>query len=145
MNALKTMPALFVIACTSATITPPTIYPTITISAPASGATVTMGTDADKTVPITFGVSDFTLMAAGTCNGAANCGHVHILVDGPTCSPPPYNNEAHAIPTANALLAKCPTPAGSHTVTLELHDDMHNPVKDASGTQIAASVTFTAK
>jgi hypothetical protein len=122
--------------------------PTITISSPASGAMITV-TPPNDTLPLTFATTNFTLAAAGTCPPAMkstdNCGHIHILVDGSACTPEggPYNNEAHAPGTANAILSSCPMANGAHTVMLELHHDDHSPVKDASGNTIAASVMVT--
>jgi hypothetical protein len=89
------------------------------------------------------------LAAAGTCPPALasgnNCGHVHILVDGSTCTPDgaPYNNDGTASP-ANAILSKCPMANGSHTITLELHHDNHAPVLDSSMMTIKTSVMITA-
>jgi hypothetical protein len=119
-------------------------FPGITISSPASGAAVTLMPPQDA-VPISFAVTNFTLMAPGTCAGATNCGHIHILVDGPACTPDgaPYNNDATSSP-GNALLNACPTANGSHTATLEIHHDDHSPFLGASGTVISTSVSFTA-
>jgi hypothetical protein len=138
--------ALALAACSSTTATPPPAEPSISISAPSNGATVTAGTDADKSVPLTFAVVDFTLKAPGTCAGAANCGHIHVLVDGAGCTPAgqPYDNAATSSP-AVAKLASCPKVAGSHTASLELHNDDHSPVNGATGSVIAAQVTFTAQ
>ena len=135
------------VACASTASAPATTAPGITISSPTSGATVTAGADADKSLPITFAVSNFTLAAPGKCAGAANCGHIHILVDGAACTPPsaPYNNAATSGTSAIAKLAACSKVAGSHTAALELHNDDHSPVKDASGATVQAQVQFTAQ
>jgi hypothetical protein len=117
---------------------------TITIANPAASSSVALGTDSQKSVTITYAVTSFNVKALGSCSGVANCGHVHLLIDGNACNGSDiYNNSSYATPTAVAFFAKCSTPTGSHTVTLELHDDMHNPVKDNSGNQVQTSVTFS--
>jgi hypothetical protein len=85
------------------------------------------------------------LKAPGSCAGATNCGHIHVLVDGPACTPAgaPYNNDAEASP-ATAILSKCPTANGAHTATLEIHNDDHSPFLGADGKVISTSVGFTA-
>jgi len=74
---------------------------TIKISSPTAGAMVAAGTDADKSVPVTFTVTNFTLMAPGACGSVADtCGHVHLLIDGTACNvaPSPYNNAGATSP-----------------------------------------------
>lgn len=116
--------------------------PAIAITSPAPGATVDLG--ADFTVPVAFTASHFTLAAPGACAGAADCGHVHLLVDGADCNGAgaPYNN-AGAGSSLAAKLALCATADGEHDVTLELHHDDHSPVKGAGDATVSASVTFT--
>jgi hypothetical protein len=117
--------------------------PTITISEPTANATVTMA--AGNTVPVSFMVTNFLLKAPGTClatDGA--CGHVHVKVDANACNntaaQKPYNNAGFASPI-NANLSFCTMPAGSHTISLELHNNDHTPVLDpTSGLVISASV-----
>lgn len=114
----------------------------VTITSPQSGATVTMGTD--KSVPVTFTLSNFTLKAPGTCGGAASCGHLHLVIDSYTslCNTATgvgsekYNVQVTTGTTTNAQFASCSSPTGSHTLTLEVHDDMHGDVKDSSGNLI---------
>jgi hypothetical protein len=125
----------------------------VVITAPASGASVTMGTDSLKIVPVNFTLSNFTLMAPGHCAGAANCGHLHLVIDGYTspCDPvsgiPPekYNVEVTTGTTTSAQFASCGgTAAGLHTITLEVHDDAHGDVKDSNGNLIkSAAVSIT--
>jgi hypothetical protein len=116
---------------------------TIAITAPANNATITLA--ADKTSPITFTTTNFTLMAPGTCNGAANCGHVHVLIDGSACndpSGPPYNVAANASP-GQANFGFCKTPDGAHTIVLELHNDDHSPYQ-VNGQTVSATISVTA-
>ncbi len=122
-----------------------TKYPTITITAPSANASVKL--DSTKLVPLQYSTTDFTVKPAGSCGSeSTSCGHVHVLIDGALCSAGgPYNNTSYAAPTANADFSKCSSSVvyGSHTVTLELHTDGHNPINNASGQQIAAAVAFT--
>jgi|HubBroStandDraft_1064217.scaffolds.fasta_scaffold66470_2 hypothetical protein len=133
--------------------------PSITITSPASGATATVtaltGPPAEAVVPIAFTVTNFTLMAPGTCPGGdsdTGCGHVHLTIDGAACTPSgePYNNATPATAAAdgagaspvNALLNLCPMINGMHTVTLSLHNDTHAPLDGPDGGAIETSVTF---
>jgi hypothetical protein len=99
---------------------------------PTNGETVTL-TKPDDNVPITFETPNFMLAAAGTCPAnlkmTNNCGHIHTFIDGAACTPDGayYNNDASASP-ANAIFSNCPMPNGSHTITMELHQDNHAPV-----------------
>ena len=124
----------------------------VSITAPASGASVALGTDSAKSVPVSFTLSGFTLKAPGTCGGAANCGHLHLVIDDYTspCNPLPgvgnekYNVQVTAGSPTSAQFATCGAPAGSHTITLEVHDDAHADVKDANGNLIkSAPVSIT--
>src|SRR5689334_17999150 len=58
--------------------------PMLSISAPSNGTSVPL--PADGNIPVSFTVTNFTLMAPGSCAGAANCGHVHLTIDGQTCN-----------------------------------------------------------
>jgi len=117
--------------------------PSINISGPEWGATITIA--ADNLVPVTFAVSNFTLKTPGTCAGDPACGHVHLLIDGTACNDTvamkPYNNTGWASPI-NANFGLCAMPEGQHEVRLELHHDDHSPVKDAGGATIGASSQF---
>jgi predicted RNA-binding protein YlqC (UPF0109 family) len=114
--------------------------PGISVVSPLEGAPLILGADAKQSVPLDFTVTSFTLKAPNTCAGMANCGHVHLLVDGNACNAAgsPYNNPAVASP-AVAYLAQCAQPAGGHVVTLELHNDDHTPVVGPDGRAIQAS------
>ena len=133
-------------------------YPTIAISSPMSGATVTVtklpGTE--EVVPISFSTTNIMLMAPGSCPMSLgptddSCGHVHLLIDGTACTPAgaPYNNAtpamAGAVPSpVNAIVTSCPMVNGAHTVTLELHHDDHSSLMGADGKVISTQVMFTA-
>ena len=68
----------------------------IAITQPTASASVALGTDADKSVTITYTLTNFTVKTPGGCGGpSANCGHVHVLIDGPVC-----NNGTDATTTA---------------------------------------------
>jgi hypothetical protein len=119
----------------------------IAIVAPADGAAVSIATSSD--VPVTFTVAGFTLAAPGSCGHVDDgCGHVHVLVDDDVCNAPGQNfnnafppaGTATSPATAIAVLARCPTVAGSHTIRLELHRDDHSAVTGGA----SAVVTVTA-
>jgi hypothetical protein len=123
----------------------------VMITAPLSGS-VALGTDSAKSVPVSFTLSGFTLKAPGTCGGAANCGHLHLVIDSYTssCNTAPgvgsemYNVQVTTGTATSAQFATCGAPAGSHTITLEVHDDAHADVKDANGNLIkSAPVSIT--
>jgi hypothetical protein len=125
----------------------------VAITAPQTGASVALGTDSLKSVPVSFTLSNFTLRAPGTCGGAANCGHLHLVIDS-YASPcdtatgvggEKYNVEVTTGTTTSAQFASCGgTAAGSHTLTLEVHDDAHGDVKDSNGNLIkSAPVSIT--
>ncbi|MGH7438891.1 MAG: hypothetical protein ACRENE_24660 [Polyangiaceae bacterium] len=117
---------------------------TITTAGDASLAVTTAGSM--KTVNIAFTVTNFTLMAPGTCPGGATntgCGHIHVLVDGSTCTPSgsPYNNADTTGSPAVAILSNCPTVNGMHTVTLELHNDAHGALTPPVSASVMISAT----
>lgn len=118
--------------------------PCIALTEPLTGSVVELGGDADDTVPISYTVAGFTLMAPGTCGGTDACGHVHLLVDGSACNDTgaPYNNAGAASPT-DAKLALCEQSTGPHAVAVELHNDDHSPVQDADGNVVASHGWFT--
>jgi hypothetical protein len=116
--------------------------PAIAITAPTAGSTITL--PADKSVTLSYTLTNFTAAAPGACGSTQNCGHIHVLIDGPVCTPSPaaYNNSSNSPTQASALFANCPTPTGQHTVELQLHDDSHNPVKTNAGQDVKTSVAF---
>jgi hypothetical protein len=124
---------------------------TVNITSPTSGSSVALGADAGKSVPVTFTLTGYTLMAAGTCGGQANCGHLHLRIDDDAS---PCNNSAGATSgdrynvqvtsgtAANAQFAVCGAgAAGTHSITLEVADDSHHLVVNSSGNPIASTVT----
>jgi hypothetical protein len=122
---------------------------TVAITAPAAGSTITLGTDADKSVPVSFTTTNFTVQPPGSCSNSLTCGHVHLLIDGPTgCinGTLAYDNELDAPSGATnvAKFARCATATGAHVISLELHDDHHAPVA-SNGAVISASVSVTTK
>jgi hypothetical protein len=124
-----------------------TAGPSIAISSPSNGQAVTLGSDPMKSVPVSFTTTAFTLMAPGSANcTTGSCGHAHLFIDGSACTPTgmPYNNAGAASPI-DALFKSCATPTGSHTISIELHNNDHSPVQNANGATIAATVTVTAQ
>jgi hypothetical protein len=126
--------------------------PTIAITGLTSGESVTVTTEEEagtvimKTIPIPFELTNFTLMAPGTCPGGASnksCGHIHVLVDGATCTPAgsPYDNADATGSPAIAILNTCPTVNGPHTVSLELHNDVHAALVPPVSTSVMITAT----
>jgi hypothetical protein len=96
-----------------------------------------------KQVAIDFN-TNYTLMAPGTCAGAANCGYINILIDSTSCNLPSmaYNTQAVSSPTS-ADFSKCTMPTGQHTITLDLNHDDGTPVLSVLNNPITAMVTIT--
>ncbi len=119
------------------TKTPNSGVPSITVTMPTNAAKVTLGTDVNKSVPITFTTDNFTLAAVGTPSCGAGCGHAHVLIDGAACnaSGQTFNAEGSASPV-NALFAFCPTATGMHTITVSLHNNDHTAVAGASSASL---------
>lgn len=122
---------------------------TVSITSPTSGSSVALGTDAGKSVTVSFTLTGFTLKAPGTCAGAANCGHLHVVIDdhSSACNQTAngsenYNAQITSGTSGSAEFALCGAgAAGTHSLTLEIHDDAHNDVKDSSGNLIKSTVT----
>ncbi|MGH7281920.1 MAG: hypothetical protein ACRELY_10380 [Polyangiaceae bacterium] len=115
---------------------------TLKITSPSAGATVTIAKGATD---VGFTTTNFTLMAPGSCAGAVNCGHIHVLIDSSACNDTagglPYNVAATASP-AQPNFDLCPTPTGAHTITLELHNDDHSPYQ-VNGVTVSDQVAVT--
>jgi hypothetical protein len=120
--------------------------PTIKIATPATGSSVAVVKNgAEEDIPVTFTLTNFTLMAAGSCGSiSTTCGHIHLLIDDATsCGAPPYNVAIESGTSGNAVVSKCSTVNGAHKIILELHDDQHNPINGANGQVISDSVQLT--
>jgi hypothetical protein len=141
MNRLATALALTLAACGGSSGRQD---PTIAIVSPTAGASVPLGTTASKSVSLSYTLTNFTTAAPGTCGGVQNCGHIHVLIDGPACTPSGalYNNSSNSSTQATAIFASCNNPTGPHTVELQLHDDVHSPVNNNAGQQVKASVAI---
>ncbi len=115
---------------------------TLKISSPATGSTVAMN---NGSIDVAFTITNFTLKAPGSCAGATNCGHVHVLIDGAACNDTggglPYNVAATASP-AQPNFHLCPTAAAAHKITLELHNDDHSPYQ-VNGATVSDEVDVT--
>jgi hypothetical protein len=119
--------------------------PTIAITSPTAGTTVMVTkTGSEEDIPVDFTMTNFTLKNAGSCGSTANCGHVHVLIDGAnSCGGPPYNNAEYSGSPTKAIVSQCSTVNGAHTISLELHFDDHSPVNGPDGKVIASSVQVT--
>jgi hypothetical protein len=129
--------------------------PTIKITSPANGATVSPASDSDfPDVPVTLAITNFTLKAPASADcPSGTCGHVHLMVDGTACNdketmpPPPYNSAATALsgPDVHVGLDYCSKIGGQHVITAELHNNDHSPVTGPDGKPIISDpVTITA-
>ena len=122
--------------------------PTIKITNPTNNAAIPISSLTDGTdLDIAYTVTNFDLkFPVGSCGTEKNCGHVHLLVNGDACNDVgvPANREDSANPiTAGFDYCKSGIVAGSYTLRLELHDDTHAAVKDATGNVIADQITIT--
>jgi hypothetical protein len=126
--------------------------PTISISSPAAGATVTPtknGTEED--IPVAFTLTNFTLKPPNGCGSVSKtCGHIHVLVDDAnSClgTGVPYNNDDETGSPGTVIISQCTGGTtqvnGAHKFILELHAQDHSPVTDATGATISASVSVT--
>jgi plastocyanin len=126
--------------------------PTITITTPAEGATVSFDVD-HPDVDVAFTTTDITLRDPGMCAGASVCGHVEVFIDDTACNdqsdpanPKPYN-EATSTSPLTAGLDYCPNfpdVTGTHTLKLELHKDDLSRLLDSNGQPISAQISFIA-
>jgi hypothetical protein len=125
--------------------------PSVTITSPTNGDTVSIANSTD--VPVTFSVENFMLEAPGACGAVStNCGHIHLLVDVTACNAPgmPYNSDFPTVgsstspATATAHLATCATATGMHTITIELHNDVHSLIT-INNVPVEDSVMITAQ
>jgi hypothetical protein len=122
--------------------------PTVEITAPIDGASVSIAASPD--VPVALTVTHFTLMdPARTDNSPCpklSCGHLHLLVDDgdgnfTKCNDTgkPYNEAAVALTGNSVGLDYCPQMNGPHTIKAEIHNDDHSPVFGADGTTVITS------
>ncbi len=113
----------------------------IAILDPPPGAQLAITTSHPE-LPISFAVSEVAFDRPEECRGAA-CAHVHLYVDGPSCSvstvAQPY--AGLRIPMT-ADLRSCVAAGGPVTVTLELHGPDHRPFHDSSGASVSDTVTI---
>lgn len=152
-RSLLILVAVFVGGCVDVGSAPPPSPPstavsaTLSITAPADGATVTVRPDADRTLTVAFVSSGVTLREPGTCLASEQpCGHVLARVDGSACSPDGQDfNSAGASSPLVVALGLCPSAAGEHTIELQLVGDDRAPLLDASGASFSAAVTVTAE
>lgn len=121
----------------------PGVTPSVAISSPNNNSSVNLSVD--RKVAINFN-TNYAIKAPNTCAGAANCGHIYVLVDNSSCNSPnlPYNTLASSSP-AEADLSRCATATGMHTITLELRHDDGSPVLDLFNSPVTTKVTITAQ
>lgn len=121
--------------------------PSVAITSPADGATVTLGGDADMTVPIAFSAQHVTFEpfpGEGTCTGVSNCGVLVVYIDGHSCDDPlapgPVNNLNSGTSPINAHFVHCDVPTGPHTVTVTVIDDTGDNPLMSNGNPVSSSI-----
>jgi hypothetical protein len=125
--------------------------PQVRIVSPANGATVVLGDDPNRSVPVELAIDNFTFKKLGGCGEMTNCGHAHLWIDPPkswysdltvgkigapgkdsVCDNKafPANNQnagsgSNVIP---AHFGNCKTLLGKHVIAVGLGGDNHNPI-----------------
>jgi hypothetical protein len=125
--------------------------PSLAITSPTDGATVTMGADAYQSVSIAFSTANLTLEpypGSGTCTGNPACGVLTLTIDGDACNDPdlggaPFNNYGATTSPIDAHFAMCPVPAGQHTVGLAVWDDGATGPIMINGAPLSTEITIT--
>lgn len=124
--------------------------PSVAITSPSDGATVTLGGDADKTVPIAFVAQNLTFEpfpGSGGCTGIANCGVLVVNIDGDACNDPdapgPVNNLNSGSSPIDAHFVHCSVPTGAHTVTVTVIDDTGDQPVMVNGQPLISSIHIT--
>jgi hypothetical protein len=127
------------------------LAPTLTITSPTEGETVTLGGDAQNTVPIAFTTTNLTLTAnPGMCGGDPSCGVLIVTIDGfddgcinTDLGGPPFNNYGATSTSIDSFFSYCGSPTGPHAVTLTVLDNAgQNPLL-VNGVPLAATVNIT--
>jgi hypothetical protein len=122
---------------------PPPLPPVIRITSPAEGDTVSVRPPEDI-VMVAF-TTNVMLGPPGSCPASYDlCGLVVVRVDGDACDfdGGAYDNAGWGSPI-DAFVASCPTPAGAHTITLEVHHSDWSLTLDPQGQPVTASVHVT--
>lgn len=130
--------SLPVVGCGSDS-TPATLGGRLSITAPASGAS--LAKPANNKLTVTFD-TNYVLKTPGGCGGQSGCGSVFLLIDGTACNQTgkAWNTFATASPI-DVDLSLCSMALGSHSIQAELHQDdpaqsfvensiTHDPVTD---------------
>jgi hemoglobin len=119
--------------------------PTLVITSPAEGASVTLQADAPRTLVVAFDLTGFVLRVPGTCLASEHpCGHVVVHVDGDACNAEGADfNVAGAGSPVGAAMVHCADSAGPHQIELHLAADDRTPWEDGSGAGITASISVT--
>jgi hypothetical protein len=102
--------------------------PSIQITDPGEGATVTL--DADDKAPFRYSVENFVVRPAATCASPTVdghvCGHLHLTINGTDCNGGGiYNVQSASFPIVGEFGVCTSGPIGSKTVKLTLQDNAH--------------------
>ncbi len=95
--------------------------PTLTITSPAVGACVELGTDPDQTVLVEVALENWTLRPPGGCGSAAQCGYLVLFVD-PVDGDERAPDASSAAPVINLKLGGRSDALGPHTLRVELRN-----------------------
>jgi hypothetical protein len=109
---------------------------------PDAGLMEFSGSGTNLQFDVEVAVGNFSLHRPGDCPVVSNsCGHIHLFLDNGMCSQP---GGGGYIVTQDTLIhvniGTCPTPFSTHTLRLELHNDLHGPLSPP----VIATETFTA-
>lgn len=136
-------------------ITTPNDNPTVSISDPGTGDTVSIGGDSKGTITVSYKLTNFTVKPAGQCGTTPNCGRVRVYIDGADGNAPSktYNNEGNSATSIDSYFKYLEDNGFNmfeeHRVTVGLVKDDGTPVqfsnKDGSKTSIEDFVTFTSE
>lgn len=104
--------------------------PHITISSPTDGTVFPLIMVTTVDIPVSFTVSDFTLVAPTGQDNVAGQGHAHLFLDQET---------TYRALGVSPLTAKM-VPAGMHTLKLTLHNNDHTPIDTVAPAKVSVTV-----
>ncbi len=104
--------------------------PHITISDPKDGTVFPLIMSTTVDIPVTFTVSDFTLVAPTGQANVAGHGHAHLFLDQET---------TYRAIGVSPLTAKL-VPAGNHTLKITLHNNDHTPIDTVAPATVSVVV-----
>ena len=124
------------------TVSAPALVPSLTITSPTDGASLTAGS-----ITVTAQVGNFTVVDKQGQPSVAGEGHLHFYLDVPAPTTPgqpavpPSGVWAHVSGTTYTFTN---VPAGTHTITVQLVNNDHTPLIPLVTAQITVTVTAPA-